>query len=107
MVGQANNVYCFPGIGLGGIVAEAHEMTDAMFMSAADTLASMVSRARQDEGGLYPPLSDLRAVSRAIAVAVVREARDSGFGRAFRDEEIEPAVDAAMWFPEYVPYVPA
>jgi hypothetical protein len=43
-------------------------------------------------------------VSRALAVAVVREARAGGFGRGFRDEEIEPAVDGSMWFPEYLPY---
>jgi hypothetical protein len=40
-----------------------------------------------------------------VAIAVVRELRDTGYGRQYRDEEIEPAVDAAIWWPDYVPYV--
>ena len=43
----------------------------------------------------------------AVAVAVVRAARDAGVGRHLADEEIEPAVDAMMWFPTYLPYEPA
>jgi hypothetical protein len=52
-------------------------------------------------------MGELRAVSRSVALAVVREARDSGRGRGFRDEQVEAAVDTMMWFPDYVPYVPA
>jgi malic enzyme len=108
VIGQANNAFCFPGIGLGVIVGEAREVTDAMFMVAAETLAGLVSEQRLAACAVYPSQNDLRAVSRAIAIAVVREARDSGFGRPFHgDEEIERAVDAAMWFPDYLPYAPA
>jgi hypothetical protein len=38
---------------------------------------------------------------------VVREARDSGFGRFVPDDQVAAVVDAAMWDPEYVPYRPA
>jgi malic enzyme len=107
VIGQANNAFVFPGIGLGAIVAEAREVTDDMFLVAAEALAGIVAAERQDDGSLYPSPSRLREVSREIAVRVVRAARDDGFGRAFRDEEIEPAVDDAMWFPEYRPYTPA
>ena len=58
-------------------------------------------------GGIYPPIADLRRIAREIAVAVVRRLRDTGYGRQFRDEEIEPAVDRAMWWPEYLPLCPA
>jgi hypothetical protein len=37
---------------------------------------------------------------------VVKEARDTGVGRPLRDEEIGPAVEAAMWNPAYLPMVP-
>jgi malate dehydrogenase (oxaloacetate-decarboxylating) len=105
--GQANNAFIFPGMGLGAIASEAREITDAMFLAASRAVAASVSDERLAQGALFPPVSALRAVSRAVALAVVREARDAGLGRGFRDEQIEPAVDALMWYPDYVPYVPA
>jgi hypothetical protein len=36
----------------------------------------------------------------------VCEARDCGVGRAYHEDEIDSAVDAMMWWPEYVPYEP-
>ena len=104
IVGQANNAFVFPGIGLGAIVAEARELTDELFLIAARELATTVTPERSAGGAIYPPVAQLRSISRAIAVAVVRSARDSGHGRQYRDEEIEPAVDRAIWWPEYLPY---
>jgi malic enzyme len=101
LVGQANNVFIFPGLGLGAIVARAHEVTDAMFLAAARTLATLVPEERLAQGALYPSISDLRPVSREVAVAVAREARDSGTGRQVDDAALEAAVDAAMWVPGY------
>jgi malic enzyme len=100
-IGQANNAFVFPGLGLGAIVAEAREVTDDMLLVAARTLAESVSVSRLRDGALYPPIEALPDVARATACAVVREARDSGFGRSLADEEIGPAVAAASWTPEY------
>ena len=102
-IGQANNVFIFPGVGLGAIVAEAHELTEDTFLVAAHELARLVTPRRLATGAIYPPISDLRSVARAIAVRLVRHARDTGYGRQFRDEEIEPAVERAMWWPAYPP----
>jgi malic enzyme len=102
-IGQANNVFIFPGVGLGAIVAEAHELTDDTFLVAAHELSRQVSPERLAAGAIYPPISDLRRVARAIAIRLVRHARDTGYGRQFRDEEIEPAVERAMWWPAYPP----
>jgi malic enzyme len=101
VIGQANNVFVFPGVGLGAVVARAREVTDRMFLVAASTLAGMVTPQRLATGALYPRLSELRPISRAIAIAVAREARDRGLGRIMPDEEIEAAVDAATWMPSY------
>ena len=106
MIGQANNAFCFPGIGLGALVAEAREITDEMFLSAAEALAGTVSHARLEEGALYPNQSELRVASRAVAIEVARAARDGGVGRNLRDDEVESAVDAMMWEPRYLPYEP-
>ncbi len=97
-VGQANNVFIFPGVGLGAIVAEARTVTDRMFLLAARVLAASVGDERLAAGALYPSVNDLRGVSRRVAVAVAREA--GGL------DDVEAAIDAAMWWPDYVPYLP-
>ena len=106
VVGQANNVYIFPGLGLGAIVSEATRITDAMALAAARTLAASVTPERFATGALYPPISSLREVSRSISLAVAREAIDSGLARSSVDT-LEADVDSAMWWPDYVPYLPA
>jgi malic enzyme len=106
VIGQANNVFIFPGLGMGAIVSEVREITDELFLVAARTLAEHVSEDRLASGSLYPPAHDLRKVSRAITLAVVRYAREAGTGRAFHDDQLEAAVDTAIWFPAYVPYTP-
>jgi malic enzyme len=105
LIGQANNVFVFPGVGLGALVSEARRLDDDVFLAAARELAAHVSADRLARGAIYPPVADLRSVARGIAIAVVRRLRDSGDGRRFADDEIEPAVDRAMWWPEYMPLV--
>ena len=100
LIGQANNVFIFPGLGLGAIVARAREVTDAMFLVAATTLAELTPPERLAEGALYPRLAELRSISRAIAIAVAHEAHHSGVADA-PDQDVEATVDAAMWQPEY------
>ncbi len=100
-IGQSNNVYIFPGVGLGAIVSETRQITDSMFLIAARTLADHVNENGTEGGSLYPDQSELRVISRKIAVAVAREARDQGLGRNRNDRQIEADVDEAMWYPDY------
>ena len=104
-IGQANNVFIFPGLGLGSIVSETSRISDAMVLVAARTLAAEVTPDRLADGTLYPPIAGLRSVSRSIAMAVGREAISSGL--APPSETFEADVDASMWWPAYVPYTPA
>jgi malic enzyme len=106
-VGQANNVFIFPGLGLGAIAAETGSISERMFLIAARALAAAVTDARLAAGALYPAVGDLRAVTRAIALGVAREAVETGVAGISPDDDLEAVVDGAMWWPAYVPYVPA
>ena len=100
-VSQANNIYIFPGVGMGALIAKAREVTDSMFVAAADALAARTIAANADNDSLYPPLRNLRIITRDIAGAVAREARDAGVGRNLTDEQIEQELDHEIWNFDY------
>jgi malic enzyme len=100
-IGQANNVYVFPGIGLGAILSETHEVSDSMFLAAAEALASCVTEDDLAVGRIYPDHSHLRRVARAIAAAVIREARQLNLGRLIPDQAIDSILDQFTWYPDY------
>jgi malic enzyme len=95
-----NNVFVFPGVGLGALVSEAREVTDAMFSVAAECLARETSDEDLTDGSFFPAVKRLRQVAARIAEAVVREARECGVGRAIADEQVAAEVRAAMWTPD-------
>lgn len=105
-VAQGNNVYIFPGVGLGALAAGAREVTDRLFTVAAETLAELVPESHLDEGLLFPPLSDLRSISRSIGIEVARAAVEDGLAPSRPAAELTRAVDALMWRPHYPRYIP-
>ena len=104
VIGQANNVFIFPGVGLGAIAAETSEVTDAMFLAAAETVAAHVSPERLAAGAIYPNVTDLRVVSREIAIQVASEALRAGLSPLPGSTDVAALIDAAMWWPAYAPY---
>jgi malic enzyme len=100
-IGQANNVFVFPGIGLGCILAEVREAPDSLFLVAARTLAECVSQDRLETGAIYPDQSDLPHVSRRIAANIIREAKRQNLGRQYPDDRVDDLVAESMWYPDY------
>jgi malate dehydrogenase (oxaloacetate-decarboxylating)(NADP+) len=101
--GQSNNVYIFPGVGLGVVASGATRVTDDMFLAAADALAAMVTDEALGQGRLYPPLPEIRDVSVAIAKAVAELAYEHGVAGAERQDDLEAQVRSIMYDPGYEP----
>jgi malate dehydrogenase (oxaloacetate-decarboxylating) len=103
---QCNNMYVFPGVGLGALVAKAPRVTDAMFLAGSRAISRLVGKDLEDQGKLLPEMKDIRKVSAEVAKAVALEARDAGLGRMLDDETITKLVYRAQWDPQYTPYRP-
>ena len=107
-IGQGNNVFIFPGVGLGALVSEAREVTDGMFAAAARQLAQEVRDEDLAAGSLFPSTARIREVTAHVAEAVVREARESGVANRRLEDGLIPGILAeAMWNPAYLPADPA
>jgi malic enzyme len=104
VIGQGNNVFIFPGVGLGAILAEAREVPDSFFMIAAKTLADCITPDRLEAQSLYPDQARLREISAKIAANVIREAKRLRIGRMIPDDQIDEYVQSNMWYPDYRPY---
>jgi malate dehydrogenase (oxaloacetate-decarboxylating) len=103
---QCNNLFVFPGMGLGALVSKTPKVTDAMFYAASQALSAMVTEEQQSRGMLLPDVQSVREASARVAIAVCKEARDSGLGRLVDDAKIEKLVRKAQWEPHFTPYRP-
>ncbi|MEH3159675.1 MAG: NAD-dependent malic enzyme [Sphingomonas taxi] len=96
-VTQVNNVYIFPGVGLGAIAAGATRVTDGMFMAAARTLGELGGEGET----LLPPIEALRAVALRIAVVVAEAAVADGVATAAPADLTANRIAALMWDAAY------
>jgi len=101
-IGQCNNAFIFPGVGLGVIASGARRVTDKMFSAAARVLSEFSPALDDPDGPLFPPLQDVREISFRVALAVGAEAVRAGLSSISLDS-LADAVANKMWVPRYLP----
>ncbi|MCF8030097.1 MAG: oxaloacetate-decarboxylating malate dehydrogenase, partial [Desulfohalobiaceae bacterium] len=102
---QSNNVYIFPGVGLGAVICGARQITDAMFLAAAKVLSRHVSEADYEQGCIYPSFARIREVSCDIACAVAEYAYEQGLASTERPDDLSAAIQGYMYNPTYPEYI--
>jgi malate dehydrogenase (oxaloacetate-decarboxylating) len=109
-VAECNNSTCFPGIGLGAVLARPKRLSDTMLVAAVRALAAQSPALKDPSMALLPAVTEVRRVSVAIAVAVIKAAVKEGLaqreGIPGDDEELEEWVRIQMWEPRYRDLVP-
>lgn len=100
-IGQCNNAFIFPGVGLGVLASGARRVTNEMFAAAALALSERSPALRDDSAPLYPALEEVRQVSRSVALAVAKEAIGAGLAHKLNMDELERRIDERMWEPHY------
>ncbi len=106
-IGQGNNAFIFPGLGLGTLLSGASKISAPMVLAAAHALARFTLDTYGQTTLLYPPLSDLQTVSQHVAVAVMEAAHREGVAAVDLPPEGERLeyVKSRFWLPEYLPIV--
>ncbi|MCY9548633.1 NAD-dependent malic enzyme [Lysinibacillus xylanilyticus] len=98
-IGQSNNAFVFPGLGLGAIVAKAEVISKGMFAAAAYAVAKM-SDTSKPGASLLPSIEKLHEVSKYVAIEVAHAAIHEGIAR-IDIQDVEKAIEDSMWKPEY------
>ena len=100
-VAQCNNVYIFPGLGLGVIASGSKEVSDLMFHKAAEVLSRHSPMLQNSEKPLFPGFAQLKGISKEIAFEVGKIAQQEGFADKISSEELKERINAIMWTPHY------
>ncbi len=100
-VAQCNNIYIFPGLGLGVLASGAERVSDGMLDAAVETLALSSPAALDPDAPLLPLMNNIQKVTCEIALSVSRQAQKEGLAPKCGQTEIEAKIRAKTWSPEY------
>jgi len=103
-IGQASNVFIFPGIGLAAMLSKIKIITDEMFTAAAHALAGCVSKPDLENGIVYPRIKDLQNAAIRTAIDVLRLITDQNPHIGMKREDLHEVVRSTIWKPMYHPY---
>ncbi|KAJ7598918.1 malic enzyme [Mycena floridula] len=102
--GQGNNMYIFPGLGLGCILARASCVTDKMVETSSIALAESLTTEERKAGLIYPRIERIREISAYIAKEVIRASQKAKVDRsphlrAMNDADLMDFINNKMWNP--------
>jgi len=102
-IGQGNNAFIFPGLGLAAILCQARYISDQMILQGAYALADYTEQKHLAAGLIYPPIDELQEVSIEVAARVMETARDEGISQceAKQDCDCKAYIRSHFWHPEY------
>jgi malate dehydrogenase (oxaloacetate-decarboxylating) len=100
-VGQCNNIYIFPGVGLAVTAVRATRVTDAMITAAATAVGDAATIRRDPHGTLLPDHAQLPDTARVVASAVAKAAVADAVAPALTDDQIDQAIHRTRWLARY------
>lgn len=103
-IGQCNNAFVFPGLGLGLIAVKAKRLTDDTLWAACQALSEFSPISKDPFAPLLPSLEQAREVAERIAVAVARQVLEEGNASIELNVDLDTYIKKMMWKPHYVPY---
>ena len=96
-IGQGNNFFIFPGVGLGSIISGGDYISDSVFTEAAYTLSKLTPEKLIKNGTLYPPFENIRNISANIALSTIKQISQEQDTPEYSLEQIK----SRMWNPNY------
>lgn len=110
VIGQGNNAFIFPGLGLAAILGYVKSISDEMVMTASQALTAYTAELHPEL--VYPPVAELAEVSLRVATAVLEQALAEGLATIPQRwvekgalEDIAGYVRSHFWQPAYLPTV--
>ncbi|KAJ5933519.1 NADP-dependent malic enzyme [Penicillium verhagenii] len=94
--GQGNNMYVFPGMGLGSILSKAVRVTDGMIYASGEALSKALTAEELERGLLYPDITRIREVSVVVTRNVIRAAEADDVDRETALRNMSDA-DLDLW----------
>ncbi len=100
-IGQCNNYYIFPAMGLAIVAARIRRVTDGMFLASSEALSAFAPALQEEGAPLFPPPERVREISQKLAFLIAKQAMEEKQADVMTDEELHRAIQTVFWEPAY------